>query len=494
MARLSRRDFLKLALAGGVVAGCSPVIDTQLRPPLPADAHTIDAQTPTRTVHLLNRATHGATPALVAEVETMGVAAWIDQQLRYEQIDDWRCDLRLRRFDTIALDEVDLRSFGRLPDKRYVANELVAATLMRMIYSRRHLYEVLVHFWSDHFSIYHFKDACYTLKTVDDREVIRPHALGYFGDMLRASAHSPAMLVYLDNIANEKSHPNENYAREIMELHTLGVDGGYTEQDVQEVARCFTGWTINDNHQFEYRDAWHDKGEKRVLGHVIAAGGGKSDGDRVLDILIEHPSTARYIATKLARRFVADDPPASVVNALVEAWHSSARGTQGGDIRAMMRALFDHPDFWDAPRKFKRPLELVVSALRSTHASYNGRASLIDRLQDMGQRPFGRQTPDGYPDVARAWGSNLAPRWNLALDLVQDSDRLSGVGVPLNQWRDWGGDDPIRYVGRALLMRDLTTSEYETIAGVIGKTRNLSPYDMGQTIALLLSTPAFQWR
>ena len=187
--------------------------------------------------HLLNRATYGPKPGQIEDVEKMGRERWIDRQLDYKRIDDNRLDWRLRRYDSLNFNARDLLSFAG--DADYIAGQLAQATLVRAVFSKRELYEVMVGFWTDHFSIYHFKDECEFLKTVDDREVIRPHALGKFYDILNASAHSPAMLYYLDNVVNEKSHPNENYAREIMELHTLGVDGGYTEQDIQEVARCF---------------------------------------------------------------------------------------------------------------------------------------------------------------------------------------------------------------------------------------------------------------
>lgn len=487
MTRLTRRHFLKFVALGTVAAGCSPVIDNRLQPNLAAVVSQIQPETASRIVHLLNRATFGATPALVQSVNLQGIEAWLEQQFDYQLLDDWQMDLRLRRLDTLNMTAPDLLSFGRLPDKRYVANQLAAAMLLRAIYSKRQLYEIMVHFWSDHFNIYHFKGNTYTLKTVDDREVIRPHALGNFGDMLRASAHSPAMLVYLDNVVNEKSHPNENYAREIMELHTLGVDGGYTEMDVLEVARCFTGWSVSRNGQFEYRPEWHDEGEKYVLGHTIAAGGGKSDGDRVLEILIEHPSTAHHLATKLARRFVADEPPAPLVDDLSRVWRESH-----GNIATVMRSLFQHELFWSAPHKFKRPLELAISVLRVTNAAYNGSPALVERLQAMGQRPFGFSTPDGYPDTADEWSGSLTPRWNFALDVVNGNQ--AGVTIPIQDWTRFGGNDPISRLGQAILQRDLTLEETQAIHSVIGKNDDFNQNDIRTILAMLLSSPAFQWR
>jgi uncharacterized protein (DUF1800 family) len=487
MTQFTRRHFLQFIALGTVAAGCTPIVDNRLQPALPAAVNQIRTETATRIVHLLNRATFGATSGLVETANNQGIEAWLEQQFDYQALDDWQMALRLRRLDTLNMTAPDLLSFGRLPDKHYVANQLAAAMLLQAIYSKRQLYEMLVHFWGDHFSIYHFKADTYTLKTVDDREVIRPHALGNFGAMLRASAHSPAMLFYLDNIVNEKSHPNENYAREIMELHTLGVDGGYTENDVLEVARCFTGWSVSDNGRFEYRPEWHDDGEKQVLGHTIAAGGGKSDGDHVLEILIEHPSTARYLATKLARRFVADEPSAPLVDDLTTTWRESH-----GDIITVMRRLFQHELFWNAPQKFKRPLELVISLLRVTNATYNGSPALVERLQTMGQRPFGFSTPDGYPDTANEWSGSLTPRWNFALDVVNNNQ--AGVTVPIQEWLRFGGNDPINTLGQAMLQRDLTVAETQAISSVIGKSDGFNQNDTRTMLAMLLSSPAFQWR
>src|SRR5436189_4360223 len=233
-----------------------------------------------------------------------------------------------------------------------VVTELQRAKLLRAVYSDRQLYELMVDFWENHFSIFANKDDDRFLLTGFDRETIRPFAMGRFRDLLGATAHSPAMLFYLDNWRSSVPRPypargdkpagtdgglNENYARELMELHTLGVDGGYTQKDVQEVARCFSGWTIqkpNEQGLFLYRPGLHDDGEKVVLGQKILAGGGVADGERVLDILLHHPATARFIATKLVRRFVSDEPPP----ALVERVAATFRATEG-DIKAMLRAL-----------------------------------------------------------------------------------------------------------------------------------------------------------
>lgn len=485
MSKLSRRNFLKLAVMGAVATGCSPIIDNRLQPNVSLNSTMNTAQS--NVVHLLNRATFGATPSLVESVQSQGIEAWLDTQLDYQSIENWQTDLRLRRFNTLNMTSGDLLSFVRLPDKRTVANELASAMLVRAIYSKRQLYEKMVHFWSDHFSIYYFKDRTANLQTVDDREVIRAHALGNFGDMLRASAHSPAMLFYLDNIVNEKSHPNENYAREIMELHTLGVDGSYTENDVKEVARCFTGWSVADNGQFTYIPEWHDEDEKVVLGHVIPANGGQTDGDRVLDILINHADTAHYVTTKLLRRFVADEPSQTMISDISQVWITSE-----GDIPTIMRAIFEHDAFWSAPPKYKRPLEYVISVLRSVQATYDGSKQLVERLQIMGQRPFGFNTPDGYPDTADEWVGSLVPRWNFVQDVV--AGHQDGVSVNSRNWTRLAQAQGQQAIANSILLRDMSQSELQAVLSMTADTTNLSQSDIQSTLGILLSSPSFQWR
>ncbi len=496
MGKFSRRAFLTGTLALGA-AGCSKAIDRYTQPDLPDILKPPTGENRHPTAHLLNRATYGIRPGQFEQVEKMGRVAWLEKQLDYREIDDDKLELRLRRYDTLHLSAQDLLSF--LDDKRYVTDELALMTLQRALYSERQLYEVMVGFWSDHFSIYHFKDKTHFLKTLDDREVIRQHALGKFGDLLRASAHSPAMLFYLDNVLNEKSHPNENYAREIMELHTLGVTGGYTEQDIQEVARCLTGWSINGSGEFEFKDELHDYGEKTVLGQVISGERGKSDGDAVLDILINHPSTSRYVCTKLVRRFVADDPPPAMVEACVQTWQ-----THDGDIRQVLRTLLTHPEFENAPPKLKRPFELVTSLLRGLNASFDGNAELIYLLQRMGNRPFAWTTPDGYPDTAPEWSGGMLHRWNFALDTL--ANKIPGVKADIWEIAERGkvdkdARDMLRFFGRLLLHRDLTPTDEQTIWQFVasdGNSPNLKNESgrqiMVEALGLLAASPAFQWR
>jgi uncharacterized protein (DUF1800 family) len=496
----SRRAFLyqMVGLATLGVAGCSPLIDHTTQPDLPQRLLLQGNGQRSSAALLLNRAAFGPRPGQVEQVEQLGRTQWIEQQLDYESIPDEALDLRLRRYDTLNLSSVDMHSFGW--DKYYIAGELGAMTLIRAIYSERQLYERMVGFWSDHFNIYAFKDEVIFLKTVDDREVIRRHALGKFGDLLRASAHSPAMLRYLDNTLNEKGHPNENYAREIMELHTLGVHGGYTEQHVKEVARCLTGWTVNERENFLFCSEWHDTDAKTVLGATVPPDGGQEDGEGVLNRLIDHPSTRQYVCTKLVRHFVADDPATTIVNDCVQTWEATE-----GDIRAVMRTLLNHPDFDKAPPKFKRPFDLVVSALRATNGHYDGDPRLMEALARLGQRPFAWARPDGYPDTAAQWQGNLLGRWNFCVDVLHGN--LPGANI--NVWdiakRGNAGQAPLtmlRFFGRLLLSRNLETTEEATLwkfaTADTGQEPDLNTEDgrhrMLDTLTLLIAGPAFQLR
>src|SRR5207249_558849 len=273
-----------------------------------------------------------------------------------------------------------------------IADELRAAKVVRAVTSERQLEEVMVDFWFNHFNVFAGKGDVRWYVSAYEREAIRPYAMGRFPDLVRATAHHPAMLFYLDNWLSAKpdfrvpvgpnrgrrAGLNENYARELMELHTLGVDGGFTQKDVTEIARAFTGWTIENPRQgagFRFEPRIHDTGEKIVLGHRIKAGGGEGDGEQVLDILSRHPSTARFIATKLVRRFVSDTPPESLVD------RTAARFRQtDGDLREVMRTILISPELL-APEAFrskvKTPFEFIVSAARATGAQVEDAMPLV---------------------------------------------------------------------------------------------------------------------
>ena len=370
--------------------------------------------------------------------------------------------------------------------------DLNEAKLMRAIYSNRQLAELMADFWYNHFNVFLDKGADRTMVTSYEREAIRPNVFGKFRDLLQATAQSPAMLFYLDNWesvaadtgnqgAKRKRGLNENYARELLELHTLGVDGGYTQQDIIEVARCFTGWTIRAPRQggdFFYNDRVHDKGAKVVLGVTIAAGGGKEDAEKVLDILAKHPSTARFISRKLAMRFVADDPPLALIDRMAKTFEAT-----GGDIREVMKSMIGSPEFYSQGAfraKIKTPFEMTVSAVRAMDANVDSAAVIAQRLNDLGEPLYRKIEPTGYPSKNSEWmnSSALLGRMNFALALTQG--KIAGVSVP-----------PDRF-GKPVLSVPLSTTTKDTIAKALeGQTEQQQP---ALAAGLLLGSPEFQRR
>jgi uncharacterized protein (DUF1800 family) len=394
-----------------------------------------------------------------------------------------------------------------------VAMDLSEGKLLRATYSNHQLAELLDDFWYNHFNVFLNKGGDRYLIPAYEREAIRPHLFGKFYDLLLATAESPAMLFYLDNwesVAPEAAadHPlrlgqqksqrglNENYGRELLELHTLGVDGGYTQKDVVEVARCFTGWTIAGPHKgggFEYNDKTHDKGEKVVLGHVIPAAGGMNDGLKVLDILAHHPSTARFISLKLAKRFVADDPPPSLINRMAKAFMST-----DGDLGEVMRTMLSSPEFWSQgayQAKVKMPFEMVVSAVRATNADVTSGFILANELQKLGEPLYRKMEPTGYSSANAQWVSSagLLERMNFAIALTHN--RLAGVRVATAE------SDPMK-LARGMLGGDPTPSTKGAIEGALNdpelhtqveeEAKAGSPQLASLIAGLVIGSPEFQ--
>ena len=312
---------------------------------------------------------------------------------------------------------------------KVLLDDLTRATILRAVLSERQLCEVMVQFWSDHFNIDPSKAEAKWLKAADDRDVVRAHALGNFRDLVRASAVSPAMLWYLDGranrVANAGDKPNENYARELLELHTLGVHGGYTQQDVMEVARCLTGWTVRDRKKFfkgrvEFNARQHDDGPKRVLGADIPSGLGAADLDRVLEIVVRHPQTARHIAWKLCRRFIADEPPEEAMQAGVDAFLANLDAPD--QLAQVVRAIVTTDAFLNSwGSKVKRPLETAFNAIRAIDATLDRPTEDLSwMLSRMGQPMFEHVAPNGYPDVRDAWTSTVGvlTRWQFTAMLA----------------------------------------------------------------------------
>ncbi|HZI51870.1 MAG TPA: DUF1800 domain-containing protein [Terriglobia bacterium] len=451
--------------------------------------------------HVLNRVAFGARPGDAQRVHKMGIRAYIEEQLHPDRISDALADERVAALDSLTMGRSELfnefpdrqqviRQLGIRPNQKNNSNpsvsdqqnqaqtrakvqqfmtenmlkrpqqllqQLISNRIVRGVHSERQLQEVMTDFWFNHFNIFWDKGADRWLTTDFEMTVIRPRVFGKFQDLLLATAQSPAMLFYLDNHLSSTPEPaqqagrkrpnannnkraagiNENYARELMELHTMGVDGGYTQKDVTEVARALTGWTIDQprmNGSFVFRPQMHDRGEKTVLGHRIQANGGMQDGIRVIDILAHHPSTARFISTKLVRRFVSDDPPQSLVDRVTATYMKT-----DGDISEMLRTIFYSEEFMSSDsygQKMKSPFEYVVSSIRALNGQTNGGQQVGRLIAQMGQPLYQYQAPTGFPDRAEFWMSDgaLIARLNYAVALT--SGRMPEVRVDTNGFKD----------------------------------------------------------
>ncbi|MFP3854931.1 MAG: DUF1800 domain-containing protein [Anaerolineales bacterium] len=494
--KLNRREFLRLTGligAGAAVAGaCAPAYGHL------GGAYEAGADWPGAdwaTFQALNRLTYGPTPAVLARAMEIGLEGWIEEQLAPESIADRPADLMLRAFEGLEMEANALEA----KDRQEVVGQLRAATLIRQVYSRRQLYERMVAFWTDHFNISVDKGDCWFLKVVDDRNVVRAHAFDMFEHLLAASAESPAMLVYLDNQANVAGNPNENYAREVMELHTLGLDGGYSQRDVMELSRCLTGWTVKDHFwkgEFSFKPEIHDQEAKVVLGRTIQPAG-KEEAEQVLAMLAKNQATAHHLAEKLVARFLVDEPleqAPSVVEAVAETFQSS-----GGDTRAVMRTLlFDGLRLRAGalPPKFKRPVEYVTSALRGLSAQTDGGEPIQRWLEAMGQPPFAWPTPDGPPANSAAWQTSLLPRWQFALELARGE--MDGTKLPLNSLTEdlkvKEGEIQIAALSQRLLGR-APSVQLTAAARLVHSEVEGDPDAFGaMAVAGLIASPQFQWR
>ncbi|MBI1864840.1 MAG: DUF1800 domain-containing protein [Nitrospirae bacterium] len=502
-------------------------------------------------VHLLNRIGYGPRPGDIPEVRKLGIDEFIEKQLSPDTIPDAGLEMRLEGFKTLKMTTAELieafppqgpksrqanaQPRGRRPGQEIIL-ELSKAKLLRAVYSERRLQEVMTDFWFNHFNVFAGKGIVPWVVTSYERDVIRPRALGKFRDLLGAVAESPAMLFYLDNWMSAGTSPpadagdpgrqalrgrhprwfrdippprpearpakrrgiNENYARELLELHTLGVDGGYTQEDVRQVALAFTGWTIAEPRRDPralFNGRMHDGNQKTVLGRTIPPVGGAKEGDWVLDLLARHPKTAEHISRKLAVHFVSDDPPPALVARLADTFRRT-----DGDIRALMKTLFHSPEFWGPKArqvKTKTPLHLVVSALRATGTETDGGLPLLRTLREMGEPLYLCQPPTGYKDESSAWtGSNATlQRTRFAAALTEN--RLPGTRIDLERLSPPAGGGNARgtvsLVGRLLAGVDLPETLVEKVTRSAVEEGGPSP-DVRRIAGLILGSPAFQAR
>ncbi len=498
----------------------------------------------------LNRLAFGPRPGDLETFRSLGaspeeqLAAYLEAQLAPETIDDAACEARLaaQQFRTLgkSLETLWQDHFvnGNSPPSDFTGSpwewrtlpvrETEAATFIRAIYSERQLFEVMVEFWHHHFSVYAWDYWIGPVFVHYDRDVIRAHALGNFRELLEAVARSPAMLFYLDNATSSRAGPNENYARELFELHTMGAENylgvrrqdtvpgypdapvGYVDDDVYETTRCFTGWRVADGRWgapntglFYYDDDWHDRFQKRVLGRYIPPDRGIEDGIEVLDALASHPGTGRHIARKLCRRLVSDTPPESLVQRAADVF--TANWQAPDQIKQVLRTIVLSDEFrttWGA--KVKRPFELTVSALRALQADVVPTSSFLWWYGQMGQPLFAWRAPNGYPDVAPPWtGSvSLLSRWRflnrlfVGLDGVQ-IDVLGQTPAELQT-----PDELVDFWARRVLGRAPDDATRREVVDFLAQGRNpdLPLPDEERTgrlpymVALLLMSPDFQWR
>ena len=502
------------AIALGAV-GCSDVRRQarQLTGPLPATYTALpqNVESAGMALHALNRVGFGPKPGDVAHVVAIGATAWIEEQLADRLDEDPTVDWRVNALDTQQIEQ-DAPDTLSCTDYDQIQREMAQAALLRAVYSRHQLREQMADFWTNHFNIFSLKNDGRALLPTDTARVLRPHVLGRFHDMLTASAKSPAMLTYLDNNQNRKRDPrtgggsNENYARELLELHTLGVKSGYSMKDIQAVARCFTGWTVTAGFkrgQFDYQAGSHDDGMKYIpfLNLTIMPNGGQKDADRVLETLSAHPATARFLVQKLCRRFLGEVPEPVAAKA------ENAYLRSGGDIRRTLRPILLDADGLLKPtgRKpiLKRPLDMMVSAVRALAADTDGGADLQRHLVQMGQPLYEWPMPDGFPEKAAAWTGSLLPRWNFALALA--SNAVPGTRVDLNAplaaAKAHTESERLDTLTETVLARPAGASEVQQVRAQVRAHIQRARADgltdatvLAEATGLLLASPVFQWK
>ncbi len=435
---------------------------------------------------LVRRVTNGATEEEMTRAKSMGFTRYLEYHLNPTTIVDTAAETFVTtNYPALVMDGTGLYQ----QDQNALYNQLGESTLYRAAFSKRQLYERMVEFWTAHFNIYYPK--VNYLKMLDDRDVVRKHALGKFPDMLRASAHSPAMLEYLDNTRSRNRNINQNYARELMELHTLGVDGGYTQTDVEQVTLCLTGWTIAGRGDFNFDPTGHDFTAKTVLGTSIPASGqgaaGVQDGEKVLDILLAHPSTAKFISTKMIRWLLQYDPPTALVAKVAATFTRT-----GGDIPSMVRVILTQANLLAAPAKYRQPYQFVVAALRATQPTVTSVTSVTpSQLAIMGQMLFRWEDPDGYPDNADWWAGTVLQRWNFATFLTGLTTGALVVDVtPLMQVNTPAGIADA--INKRAFAGEMPASLKTRLTAYLAAAPN-NGTRVREAFALVLGSSSFQW-
>jgi uncharacterized protein (DUF1800 family) len=454
---------------------------------IPRESTAAFAEWDTGTSRLVRRVTLGMTQSELTRAATMGWQGYLNYQLNYQRIDDSALDSAIATRYPLMNQTSDVLNTA---DNGTVENQLKESTIYRGAFSQRQLYQRMVEFWTDHFSQSY--DKVGYLLVADQRDVIRAHALGKFRDLLQASAHSPSMITYLDQNTSNSRAPNQNYAREVMELHTLSVNGPYTQTDVAELSRVLTGWTTTGKGVFVFNPGIHDWGQKTVLGVTIPAASptvgaaGIKEGEMMMDFLASHPSTATFIATKLLKWFVTPTPTDAQIAAIASVFRAT-----GGDIKAVVRAVLN--DVWlpTAPMKFKRPYHLLVSAIRATNPTVTTTSFFNGSLNNLGHPLFQWDTPDGFPDKIEYWAGNIVPRWAFGISLASQNSATS-VKVDTTLYLAGSPDNAIDLINNNFFGGEIPTATRTGLTNYL-KAGTFNDARVRETIALGLSANAFQW-
>lgn len=571
--KLTRRDFLKLSAAlaaTSALAACAPGEETPTVAPFePTGQNPViepEAQTPLppapMAILALSRLTFGARPGDAEDFNALGatdderLSNFVAQQLNPDSIDDSDFENRYAGagFETLHKTHEQLYA-DHIANNPYDSNddiywdwyskpayELADATLLRAVYSKKQLVELLADFWHNHFNVYFWQDDGVPLLVSYNRDVLRKHMLGNFRQMLEAVAKHPSMLYYLNQNNSNDAGPNENFARELFELHTLGAENylgvrdpnsvekdangiavGYVDNDVYEAARCLTGWRVDDDlgdwedgvektGNFLYYKPWHDRFNKLILGQYIPADQEDlKDGHDVLDLLASHPGTARFICRKLCRRFISDAPPESIVQAAADTFLQHKDSPD--QLRRVMETILLSAEFkagWGG--KVKRPLEAVVSMMRALNSEFIRPPGGINwMLGLMGQALFERRPPDGYPDTREAWmnSMSLLYRWNFAVGLTENWMDEDDTGYKI--FSDVFAQTPAEmrtassladYWIQRILNRSLPESGRNAVVAVMAQeyapdetlSEDHARYALPAMIETILMSPEFQWR